>query len=202
MSGAPINEMLNNALRDTVAEWKQNGLSNEEVISKIENINLDDIMMSITDVASTDFSDYFKKQDIELSKSINSKSKFSAFYIRQEIAKILNDSLGIVRCADKLIKGIEEIDYYINMILNKSSNFNTSDENDFIEMLKTNGKIRLYTALVNTRIHEINDMIWEIEFPNGLTSFNEKILQDPANQKELIMPARILRSLEAFSRTF
>ena len=38
MSGAPINEMLNNALRDTVAEWKQNGLSNEEVISKIENI--------------------------------------------------------------------------------------------------------------------------------------------------------------------
>ncbi len=56
-----------------------------------------------------------------------------------------------------------------------------------METLKHNGKIRLYTALVNTRIHEVNDMIWEVEFPNGLTSFNEKILQDATNQKELIM---------------
>ena len=56
-----------------------------------------------------------------------------------------------------------------------------------MEILKTNGKIRLYTALINTRAHEVNDMIWEIEFPNGLTSFNEKILQDPTNQKELVM---------------
>ena len=56
-----------------------------------------------------------------------------------------------------------------------------------METLKRNGKIRLYTALVNTRVNEINDMVWEIEFPNGLTSFNEKILQDATNQKELIM---------------
>ncbi len=56
-----------------------------------------------------------------------------------------------------------------------------------METLKTNGKIRLYTALVNTRVNELNDMVWEIEFPNGLTSFNEKILQDSTNQKELVM---------------
>ena len=56
-----------------------------------------------------------------------------------------------------------------------------------METLKKNGKIRLYTALANTRVNELNDMVWEIEFPNGLTSFNEKILQDTTNQKELIM---------------
>ena len=29
MAEAPINDVLNNAFRDTVAEWKQNGLSDE-----------------------------------------------------------------------------------------------------------------------------------------------------------------------------
>ncbi len=55
-----------------------------------------------------------------------------------------------------------------------------------IDGLKRNGKIRLYTALINTRINEVNDLIWEIEFPNGLTSFNQKILEDVNNKNELI----------------
>ena len=28
-------------------------------------------------------------------------------------------------------------------------------------------------------------MVWEIEFPNGLTSFNEKILQDAGSKNDL-----------------
>lgn len=54
-----------------------------------------------------------------------------------------------------------------------------------IDSLKNNGKIRLYTALINTRINELNDLVWEIEFPNGLTSFNQKILEDIDNKNEL-----------------
>ena len=60
-----------------------------------------------------------------------------------------------------------------------------------IDTLKRNGKIRLYTSLINTRINEVNDLIWEVEFPNGLTSFNEKILEDVNNKNELI--AEILK---------
>lgn len=55
-----------------------------------------------------------------------------------------------------------------------------------IDSLKKNGKIRLYTSLINTKVNELNDMVWEIEFPNGLTSFNEKILQDSNNKNDLI----------------
>ena len=55
-----------------------------------------------------------------------------------------------------------------------------------IEDLKRNGKIRLYTALINTRINELNDLVWEVEFPNGLTSFNQKILENLDNQNELV----------------
>jgi len=54
-----------------------------------------------------------------------------------------------------------------------------------IDNLKRNGKIRLYTALINTRIKELNDLVWEVEFPNGLTSFNQKILESVENQNEL-----------------
>ncbi len=55
-----------------------------------------------------------------------------------------------------------------------------------IDVLKRDGKIRLYTALINTRINEVNDLIWEVEFPNGLTSFNQRILEDINNKNELV----------------
>ena len=55
-----------------------------------------------------------------------------------------------------------------------------------IEALKRNGKLRLYTSLLSSRINILNDLVWEIEFPNGLTSFNQKILEDVNNKNELM----------------
>ena len=54
-----------------------------------------------------------------------------------------------------------------------------------VEVLKREGKIRLYTSLINTKLNEVNDLVWEIQFPNGITSFNQKILDDPHNQSDL-----------------
>ena len=51
--------------------------------------------------------------------------------------------------------------------------------------LKQNGKIVLYTNLMNTRAREINDMIVGIEFPNGLTSFGKTVLEKQENIKEI-----------------
>ena len=58
-----------------------------------------------------------------------------------------------------------------------------------VDNLKRNGKIRLYTALINTRINELNDLVWEIEFSNGLTAFNERVLEMPENKNELVKEA-------------
>ena len=55
-----------------------------------------------------------------------------------------------------------------------------------IDAVKNGGKLRLFTALINSRINVLNDLIWEIEFPNGITSFNKKILDDVTNQNEII----------------
>ena len=51
--------------------------------------------------------------------------------------------------------------------------------------LKQNGKIVLYTNLMNTTAREINDMTVGIEFPNGLTSFGKTVLEKQENIKEL-----------------
>ena len=62
-----------------------------------------------------DFSRYINEQEAVLAKRLASESKFSAMYIRYEIAKLMNDCLGITRTEEKLVKGIESVDYYLSI---------------------------------------------------------------------------------------
>ncbi len=54
-----------------------------------------------------------------------------------------------------------------------------------INQLRTNGKVRLFTSLANTKVNVEGDMILEIIFPNGLTAFVKSILEDSTNKKDL-----------------
>ena len=51
--------------------------------------------------------------------------------------------------------------------------------------LKQNGKIVLYTNLINTQAKEINDMTVGIEFKNGMTAFGKTVLEKPENVREI-----------------
>jgi succinate dehydrogenase / fumarate reductase flavoprotein subunit len=62
-----------------------------------------------------DFSKYVLAQEKVLEERLSSKSCFSAVYIRQEIAKTMNDCLGIIRTESKLVEGIKSIDYYLSV---------------------------------------------------------------------------------------
>ena len=64
---------------------------------------------------SHDFSSYIAEQENLLLKRFESKSRFSAVYIRNEIAKLMNDCLGITRTEEKLSEGIQSMDYYISI---------------------------------------------------------------------------------------
>ena len=57
--------------------------------------------------------------------------------------------------------------------------------NDIVNNLKKNGKIMLYTNLLNTNAVEINDMTVGIEFPKGLTPFGKTVLEKPENKTEI-----------------
>ncbi len=64
--------------------------------------------------------------------------------------------------------------------------------NDF----KSNGKIMLYTNLLNTNAVEINDMTIGIEFPNGMTPFGKTVLERPENKNELIKQVSMVSGKE------
>ncbi len=54
-----------------------------------------------------------------------------------------------------------------------------------VEDLKKNGKIMLYTNLINTTAREINDQTIGIEFPKGLTSFGRTVLEKQESIKQI-----------------
>lgn len=61
------------------------------------------------------FDAYIEKQKAAVEGGVDSNSRFSAIYIRNEIAKIMNDCLGITRTATKLKEGIVGIDYFLSI---------------------------------------------------------------------------------------
>ena len=62
-----------------------------------------------------DFSTYIETQEALMDTRLASKSKFTAVYVRREIAKLMNDCLGITRTEEKLLEGINSIDYYLSI---------------------------------------------------------------------------------------
>jgi succinate dehydrogenase / fumarate reductase flavoprotein subunit len=62
-----------------------------------------------------DFSKYITEQTNIVSGVLESNSRFSAVYVRNEIAKLMNDCLGITRTAEKLNEGISGVDYYLSI---------------------------------------------------------------------------------------
>ena len=62
-----------------------------------------------------DFSAYIEEQKNAVSRALASKSRFSAIYVRNEIAKLMNDCLGITRTEEKLKDGIQSVEYYLSV---------------------------------------------------------------------------------------
>ena len=62
-----------------------------------------------------DFSAYMADQKETISTILSSNSRFSAVYVRNEIAKLMNDCLGITRTEEKLTEGISSVDYYLSI---------------------------------------------------------------------------------------
>lgn len=62
-----------------------------------------------------DFDAYTAEQAAMVAKVLDSDSRFSAVYVRNEIAKLMNESLGITRTEEKLKEGIHSVDYYLSI---------------------------------------------------------------------------------------
>ena len=67
------------------------------------------------EISRPDFNAYISEQEKLIEKRLASTSRFSAVYVKQEIAKIMNEYLGITRTEEKLKQGMESIDYYLSV---------------------------------------------------------------------------------------
>lgn len=62
-----------------------------------------------------DFTGYIAIQEKVLADRLASQSRFSAVYIRHEIASLMNDCLGITRTEERLAEGITSTDYFLSI---------------------------------------------------------------------------------------
>lgn len=61
------------------------------------------------------FEGVIARAEADLEERLQSRSKFSAVYIRQELAALMNKNLGITRTEKSLCEGIQSIDYYLSV---------------------------------------------------------------------------------------
>ena len=145
--------------------------------------------------------------------------------MKKSSQKIIIFQAGIIKlCTDVSVDGIEELKNKINNLekMLKEGNFTQNNNsaviaqkaenktkekpairlkpikgwNDIIENFKTQGKIMLYTNLMNTSLGEVNDLTVAIEFKNGLTQFAKTVLEKPENMQEIEKQVSILKGKE------
>ena len=151
----------------------------------IKNDGLDELKAKVAEIENK-----IENEDIKVSN--NSKKIESANKTSNKQAKVESkeesffaENVGdIVLSDDDLINAVpkEDVSKKDNKKIENNANINWQN---ILNKLKTSGKIMLYTSLANTKIKQIGDMIIEVEFPNGLTPFVQKILDDSSNKKDL-----------------
>ena len=99
--------------------------------------------------------------------------------IRQVVSSTTTQSNNSVQQKNLIKKNLNQNN--IKKFSNKSEEYWPQIVSD----LKQNGKIVLYTNLMNTKATELNDMTVGIEFPNGMTSFGKTVLEKPENIREI-----------------
>ena len=99
--------------------------------------------------------------------------------IRQVVSSTITQSNNSVQQKNQIKKNTNQNN--IKKFSNKSEEYWPQIVSD----LKQNGKIVLYTNLMNTKATELNDMTVGIEFQNGMTSFGKTVLEKPENIREI-----------------
>ena len=146
----------------------------------IKNDGLDELKERITKLENQ-----IESGNIKVNNTKNSNKNVNAKQVPKEETTFYAEELGDVILSDNDLESA--IPKEINLKKEEKNDIGTTNINwqNILNKLKTSGKIMLFTSLANTNIKQIGDMIIEVEFPNGLTPFVQKILDDSTNKKDL-----------------
>jgi len=160
----------------------------KEVASKIQNLEILRIreQSALKDI---DLSNFKNLKVLELAYndnlvSIRGVSSLNNFILYDNKEYI--DTQQIVDIIDKTKNGDLKLDIvYYPMILRYLVDNNR--DKGILKKISWVEAVGLRKHIVHEyKENEVNDLIWEVEFPNGLTSFNQKILEDVNNKNELV----------------
>ena len=168
-------------------------LYNEEEKEKIKNLaqkvskeRLIDIVYQLSELESnikwsTQKTIVFEAGIIKLC----SKNNFQNLLQVQNEVKSEKVIVNNTSVSNSVQKNVTKINKEKNVTAQKFSNKSEEYWPQIVNQLKQNGKIVLYTNLMNTKAKEINDMTVGIEFPNGLTPFGKTVLEKQENIREI-----------------
>lgn len=142
-------------------------LCNGEVSTKSNNIDNDEIIK-------------LKNKIIDLENKI---SRLSAGVVKERIQNVDNIPKYTVNPVEK--KQTKDETKAITKNINTKQCKGIDSWNNIVTSLKQEGKIMLYTNLLNSQATELNDMTIGISFPKGLTPFGKAILEKNENKTEL-----------------
>ena len=117
--------------------------------------------------------------DNELQELQRRLFKIESFLSQAGKNRIVNASNAEVRKEPTVVKKVER------KPLTPEELKNNAFWKDIVGKFKTEGKMWLYTNLLNTNISEINDMTVGINFNNGLKPLAKGILEKPENMQAI-----------------
>ena len=145
-----------------------------ERISKIENY-LRNLKGNITNVSTNNAVNAVNAQENKVYASFSNNSIDSS-------ANQLSDA-NKTKQSQNIEKALNKENY-----TQETAKFGRNIEESWpkiVRDLKQNGKIVLYTNLMQTKAVELNDMTVGIQFPNGLSAFGKTVLEKQENIREI-----------------
>lgn len=100
----------------------------------------------------------------------------------ENIINNVHQELNITKADKEEIEKKEQKNEIIQKNINISSSSNVQYWSSVLDKIKQNGKIMIYTNLIGTRAIYLNDMTIGIEFPNKISPFANKVLNEYENK--------------------
>lgn len=163
-------------------------ITENESVDK-ENVSTNEIQSNNTTYVPVINNEQIKKSNVELENKIkqleNKISQLSNLVIHNSATNVDN-SLENQEKITKVAKKVTVNNGPTNIVKNTApTGKNLSNWGKIVNGLKDDGKIMLYTNLMNTSATEINDMTVGIIFKNGITPFGRSVLDKPESVSEL-----------------
>ena len=154
------------------------------VVNNTSSNNTDEKKEKSLNIEKSDNNVYYEKKIKSLEEKIN---QLSTLVIHNSVPNVDNVKENM---SNKTVKPkpsrASTLNTYSNIVKKTEIEGNKIDNwNEVVNGFKDDGKIMLYTNLINTKATELNDMTIGIFFPNGITQFGRSILDKPESVDEL-----------------